>query len=145
MINAVRFVLWITSLYSPLRFVLKPSGACSWMVELLMTSMQHSESFALRGRTRQYTYAQNTISAKYMRQNTTTSTSPFPLFYLDLWQLITVTAATKRWLLPFWCSVTHPYWVLLAVWWLSRRIPPGGFALPERNNRSPLMSTMQHC
>lgn len=152
----MNFNLWFTSLYSPLRFVLKPSGACSWMVELLITSMQHSESSAPRGRTRQYTCVHNTIRAKiYNTKYHNEYVLRFDFFFFFqsdvcreiciFWRLITVTVTTKRWLLPFWCSVTHPNWVLLAVWWLSRRIPPGGFRLPERNNQSPLMSTMQHC
>lgn len=96
------------------------------------------------------------LEQKYIIQNTITSTFSDLIFFFFFqsdvcreicifWRLITVTVTTKRWLLPFWCSVTHPNWVLLAVWWLSRRIPPGGFRLPERNNQSPLMSTMQHC
>lgn len=51
-----KLIGFLTSLYSPLRFVLKPSGVCIWMVVLLITSMQHSSSSAPRGRTRQYTW-----------------------------------------------------------------------------------------
>lgn len=45
----------LTSLNSPFLLALSPSGACSWMVVLLITSIQHSSSSAPSGRTRQYT------------------------------------------------------------------------------------------
>lgn len=45
----------LTSLYSPLRLALRPSGACNWIVELLIISIQHSSSSAPSGRIRQYT------------------------------------------------------------------------------------------
>ena len=46
----------LTSLYSPLRLALRPSGACSWIVLLLIISTQHSSSSVPSGRIRQYTY-----------------------------------------------------------------------------------------
>lgn len=60
----------LTSLNSPFLLALRPSGACSWMVVLLITSIQHSSSSAPSGRTRQYTCARaytHTQSSKAYR------------------------------------------------------------------------------
>lgn len=55
----------LASLYSPFRLALRPLGACSWIVLLLIISTQHSSSSPPSGRILQYTY---TVNKKHVCQ-----------------------------------------------------------------------------